>query len=158
VSAREAALAARVRAELSELARIVARVEHLASKASQRQDADYYDGVALNLHGFYVGVERMLRMVAAELDGAVPEGAQWHREILAQCSVELPGVRPAVLGTQTREALDEYRAFRHVVRNVYAFSLRPDRLSGLAERLPPCFALLAADLAAFTEFLAGLHG
>ncbi|MEW6754609.1 MAG: hypothetical protein AB1505_27045 [Candidatus Latescibacterota bacterium] len=156
MSGRGVALAARVRAETAELEALVARVERLREKAARRQDPDYYDGVALNLHGFYVGVERVLQMVVRDLDEAVPEGPDWRRELLAQCSVELTGVRPAVIARATRAALDEYRAFRHVVRNVYAFSLRPDRLASLAAGLRPCYDLLAADLATFTRFLEAL--
>jgi len=107
----ESALAARIRAELSDLQRTVERVEALDKKAVEQDDSDYYDGVALNLHGFYVGVEHVLQMIVRELDGAEPQGAEWHREILSQCAAEVTGVRPPVIGRPTREALDEYRAF-----------------------------------------------
>jgi len=153
VSAADAAIAARIRAELADLQRVVKRVEGLTRKAVERDDADYYDGVALNLHAFYVGVERVLQMIVREIDGAEPQGGEWHREILSQCAAAVTDTRPAVLHMPTRDALDEFRAFRHVVRNVYAFSLRPDRLRGLAAALPSCFALLSADLGEFAEFL-----
>jgi hypothetical protein len=149
-------LAARVRAELAELEVLVARVERLRDKAAALQDPDFYDGVALNLHGFYVGVERILQMVVKELDEASPEGPEWHRELLAQCSVTLTGVRPPVIQRATRTALDEYRAFRHVVRSVYAFSLRPERLASLASDLRPCYTMLMDDLERFVVFLEAL--
>jgi hypothetical protein len=112
--------------------------------------------VALNLHGFYAGVERLLEMVTREIDGAVPQGADWHREILSQCSIGVPGARPAVIDTATRDALDEYRAFRHLARNVYAFALQPTRVQSLASQVRACYDCLAADVARFARFLAQL--
>ncbi len=49
--------------------------------------------------------------------------------------------------------LDEYRAFRHVVRNVYAFNLRPSRLRELISGRRPCFDSAARHLLGFAAFL-----
>jgi hypothetical protein len=38
-------------------------------------------------------------------------------------AVEIELVRPAVISKETRNTLDEYRGFRHIVRNVYSFNL-----------------------------------
>ena len=51
------ALAARLSGYLEELAQGVDRVELLTGKAINTGDDGYWDGVALNLHGFYSGVE-----------------------------------------------------------------------------------------------------
>ncbi|WP_416672242.1 ribonuclease toxin HepT-like protein [Egbenema bharatensis] len=40
----------------------------------------------------------------------------------------IPSVRPAVLSFETRDRLDRYRGFRHVVRNVYTFNLDPEQI------------------------------
>ena len=93
---------------------------------------DYYlDAVALNLHGFYGGLERIFERIAAVVDGARPSGEHWHRTLLRQMAEELPGVRPAVISEATHELLDPYRGFRHVARNVYTFLLDPNRLERL---------------------------
>jgi len=41
---------------------------------------------------------------------------------------EVPGIRPAVISTETGTRLDEYRRFRHVVRNVYTHRFDPAKL------------------------------
>ena len=87
------------------------------------------------------------------MEGSVPDNADWHRDLLLQMSAEMSGVRPAVIGRDTRHCLDEYRAFRHVVRNVYAFTLRPSRLRELVSDLRPCFDSAARDLLGFAAFL-----
>jgi hypothetical protein len=66
------ALAARIRGSMDELVQVIERIDLLSDKAIQTGDDGYWDGVALNLHGFYVGVERILRVPsAAKLTGRV---------------------------------------------------------------------------------------
>jgi hypothetical protein len=57
--AESAALAGRISQWLLDLERLVGRAESLLDKAQGSGDDDYLDGVALNLHGFYAGVERV---------------------------------------------------------------------------------------------------
>ena len=70
-----------------------------------------------------------------------------------QMAAELPAVRPAVIGITTRYCLDEYRAFRHVVRNVYTFNLNPNRIADLALNLQTCYEAVQIDLQNFKQFL-----
>lgn len=57
---------------MDELVQVIERIDLLSDKAIQTGDDGYWDGVALNLHGFYVGVERILRVPsAAKLTGRV---------------------------------------------------------------------------------------
>ena len=65
-------------------------------------------------------------------------------------------MRPAVISLETRYCLDEYRGFRHVVRNVYTFTLRPGRLQELVSELRPCYQAVERDLSDFVNFLQGL--
>ncbi len=147
----ESALAARIRAEMAELGRLVERTERLLAKSAH--DVDYLDGVALGLHGFYAGAERIFESIAREIDGAVPRGRDWHRELLTQMSAELPGSRPAAISRGSKVCLEDYRGFRHVVRNVYSFSLREDRVRELGGGLRACFDALSRDLDALCAFL-----
>jgi hypothetical protein len=92
-------LADRIRLELAELERVVARAERAMRAAIQRpEDQDLYvDSAALNLHDFYSGLERIFRQIAATVDNHVPESPEWHRELLFQMVAEVPELRPAVL-------------------------------------------------------------
>ncbi len=153
MSADRITLAGRIRAEMLDLERIVARATRMLTKARERGDEDYLDGVALNLHGFYAGAEHIFREIARDVDGAVPPGSEWHRELLVQMTAELPSLRPPVISRATRDCLDEYRNFRHIVRNVYTFNLRPSRLAELVDGLRVCYEALAHDIADFAEFL-----
>ena len=68
-------------------------------------------------------------------------------------SLAVPDLRPAVISSETQSALLEYLEFRHVVRNVYTFSLRPDRVVERVECLRPAFGLPRQDLLTIAEFL-----
>jgi hypothetical protein len=83
----------------------------------------------------------------------VPSGSDWHRELLRQITVDVVGLRPAVIGNETSRAVDEYLRFRQVVRNVYAFELDAERLGRLGSALRPTFGLVKGDLEAFATFL-----
>ena len=147
------ALAGRIRAALEEVKTMVNRTVMLAEKARRSGDDDYWDAVALNLHGFYSGVEQIFEDTARTIDGGLPSGAEWHTSLLRQMTVEMGKLRPAVIEVETRQCLDEYRGFRHIVRNVYAFNLRPARLNELVNDTPNCLASLTSDLLAFADFL-----
>jgi hypothetical protein len=54
----------------------------LAEKGHRTGDDDYWDGVALNLHGFYTGVEQIFENIARTIDGGLPSGAEWHTSLV----------------------------------------------------------------------------
>ncbi|RME46581.1 MAG: hypothetical protein D6791_07905 [Chloroflexi bacterium] len=147
------ALAGRIRQAYSDLERVVERAEELLGKARRTGDDGYLDGVALNLHGFYAGVERIFEDIARAMEEGVPTGPDWHRDLLLQMSATIDEIRPPVITQETRYCLDEYRGFRHVVRNVYTFNLRPTRLQELTDELRACYEAVVRDLEAFAEFL-----
>lgn len=148
-----AALGNRTEQKLDDVERVVARAEQLLKQAQVNGDDGYLDGVALNLHGFYAGVESIFEDIARNIDGAIPDGPDWHRALLLQMSGKTQGIRPSVIRYETRVCLDEYRRFRHIVRNVYTFNLRPSRLQELTEELRACFEDIKEDLALFALFL-----
>lgn len=146
-------LANRIRNELGELERVIGRVQEGWKRAQQSSDDFYLDSVALNLHDFYGGLERLFELIATIVDGAKPQGANWHQVLLEQMASEIPPVRPAVISDDVCRALDEYRGFRHIVRNVYTFRFDPMKIGRLVERMPAVFAQVRAELLAFAGFL-----
>jgi len=151
------ALAGRVRESIEELIFAVDRAILLKDKAFSTGDDGYWDGVALNLHGFYTGVERIFEDIARTIEISVPTGPDWHLDLLIQMSSNISEVRPAVITKDTRQCLDAYRGFRHVVRNVYTFNLRPSRLNELVSELKDCYQNVRRDLLKFNSFLEGLN-
>jgi hypothetical protein len=70
----QTALAARIRGYLAELEKVVDRAILLSKKALKSGDDGYWDGVALNLHSFYSGTERIFEDIARTMDGNIPSG------------------------------------------------------------------------------------
>ncbi|MFQ5596128.1 MAG: hypothetical protein ACE5HA_18455 [Anaerolineae bacterium] len=90
------------------------------------QQDHFLNSLALSLHSFYNGLERIFETIARQLDPAFPSGEWWHRDLLERMGQEIPGMRPAVLSADSIEKLDEFLAFRHRVRNIYTFNLEYD--------------------------------
>lgn len=148
------AVAGRIRRELGQIESVVDRAQDIWDDVDLDRPADHrIDAVALNLHGFYAGLERIFKMIADRIDQTVPEGGSWHQELLEQMNAELKGVRPPALSDEARKKLDRYRGFRHVVRNVYAFEFDPEQIDLLMQRLPGTADLVFKDLRTFADTL-----
>jgi hypothetical protein len=153
VSERLLRVVERTRDQVADLDRSVERAREGWRRAQQSSDDYYLDGVALNLHGFYDGLERLFELIATVIDGTQPQGANWHEMLLRQMAAEISGVRPAVISEEMRNALDEYRGFRHVVRHVYTFEFEPAKVQRMVEKAPAVFGQVRAELLAFADFL-----
>lgn len=145
----------RITFEISNLETVILRGKR-AMKAyhSDQEDKDLFlDSVALSLHDFYTGLEVIFTKIATIVDGNLPTGNQWHQDLLIQMSLDLSITRPPVISNQTLEQLDEYRRFRHVLRNVYGFQLDSQKIEPLIERSPTILAQVKGELLAFADLL-----
>ena len=91
--------------------------------ASATPDAIELSALAAMLHSFYTGIENIFKRIALELDGAMPRGESWHRELLDAMTGPTQA-RGAVISLPLRGQLREYLGFRHVFRQAYSFQLR----------------------------------
>jgi len=142
-----------IRRELEALEKVADRVAGAWTDAAASPSGYNVDAAALNLHGFYAGLERVFLTVAERIDGSVPTGSAWHQEFLRQMTIPLPDVRPAVVSERLAQELDRYRGFRHVVRNVYAYVLDRRRVGELVDDLPATSSMLRTELNDFAELL-----
>jgi len=151
-------LVERIRGEVPDL-------DHLLRRASQawtgfhtagNQQEVYLDSVALNLHGFYSGLERLFELIAKHIDQRPPSGEVWHRDLLQQMAQEITDVRPGVISRESMVSLDGLRRFRHLVRNIYTFNLVPEKIKPLMLSLPDLSSRVRAELLAFADFLSDL--
>ncbi len=150
-------LAERIRGEVPELERVLQRAERAWVRArSTPEEYAFLDSVALNLHAFYSGLERLFELTARHVDQALPSGEMWHRDLLERMAQHVEGIRPAVIGQESVRLLDELRRFRHLVRNVYTVNLMPEKMEGLMKALPRLWPRLRAELLAFADFLEAL--
>ena len=144
-------LAAEIRGEFVSLGLL----EEQSAAAPQENDTFSLRARGSILHDFYNGIERVFVRIAEELNGGVPKGDQWHRQLVKDMSLEIPGVRPAVIDEDLARSLGDFLRFRHVFRNVYGFALEEQRMRPLEDRLP---AVLRAFRRQVGEFLAWMVG
>ena len=148
------------------LARRVAREVEAEITALQtltdelRSAGDTTDSIALRargsiLHDFYTGTERMFIRIAEELNGGVPRGEQWHRQLLRDMSLEIPGVRPALISPELEQRLADYLRFRHLFRNVYGFVLEADRMRSLELDFESVLAETVSQIRRFLSWMTG---
>jgi hypothetical protein len=148
-------LAERIRFELNNLEKVILRGERAMTaydNTLENQDL-FLDSIALSLHDFYTGLELIFSKIATVVDTNMPTGREWHRDLLIQMGLDLSVTRPPVLSQKILENLDEYRRFRHVLRNVYAFDLEVTRIKPLMERSPDIFIQLKQELSDFSDLL-----
>ena len=153
-----AAALARLRGEMTDDRAAMARRRSDLEEALRRLSHDPSDPAAIALeawalHGWYTALESLFERVARQLDAEVPEGDRWHRELLAQATVEVPGVRPAVLPRSTRPDLEELLGMRHFLRHAYGADLDGRRLAPQAGRLRDVAPAVEQALDLFDQFL-----
>ncbi len=147
-------LATDIEIELGYLSRLEKGIQR-AQIESQR-DLDraelFYESLALKLHNFYTGCERIFQLIVSELNGTLPSGYDWHKRLLNRMSVAHEGY-PALLTPDTSRLLEGYLAFRHVVRNIYGFELEPQRLQMLATNYPTVWHQVESQIRIFVKWL-----
>ncbi|APB33751.1 hypothetical protein GlitD10_1430 [Gloeomargarita lithophora Alchichica-D10] len=124
-------------------------------KAQQIQDEVYCYACAIHLFNFYVGCERIFKLVAREIDRYIPTGEDSHKQIIEQ--MNRPNkYRPALISEEVKSLLDDYRKFRHLFINIYAFELDEKKLQILINNLPKTHEYLSFQVYKFYDFLVEL--
>ena len=151
-------LIAEIEDEVNQLNKLAIDVEKtrvtLPSEPEERRIHE--ESLALKLHNFYTGCERVFKNIAKDVNGGVPDSFDWHRRLLHTMSLNLENVRPAVISRETETALSEFLSFRHVVRNIYGFSIDSERLGHLLNNFGKAYRMFKQDAVGFVKFLKDL--
>jgi hypothetical protein len=150
-------LSHRIYTELADIEPALTRAQLAWREYLESGNEFFLDSVALNLHGFYSGLEKLFERIARGLDNRLPGGRNWHQALLNQMATEVANVRPKVISKTTLAQLDEYRRFRHVVRSVYSYDLDPDRLCKLIDSSSDTYKQIEEELIAFARWLASVE-
>lgn len=147
-------LFAEIAAALDKAAAEAGRAKRAAARLPRnRADAlghwIHLTAVASGIEHSYSGMEQAFKIIAAEIDGAVPTTEDWHARLCALMFTPVPGRRPAVLPAALRSDLDDLRAFRHRVRNLYGSELIDSVVREKAARAPAIVARVRRAVSAF---------
>lgn len=108
---------------------------------------------ALGAHHLYTALESAVERCVRAFEGTAPSDGNWHRELLRRAELTLPEVRPAVLSSETVQALGTPLRFRHFVRHAYAVELDAAELVDVVEKTLRAWTLAASDLARFRQYV-----
>jgi hypothetical protein len=56
--------------------------------------------LAVELHGWFTGLENNLERIARTLEGSLPSGPSWLQDLLRGLMLDLPEIRPAALSRE----------------------------------------------------------
>lgn len=100
------------------------------------------------LHSFYNGIEKILLIIAKNIDNRIPSDYNWHRSLLEQMAEE-NDQRKAVLTHDMKNELLKYLGFRHFFRHSYSFHLKWERLEELIKSLSIVWKNFKAEITKF---------
>lgn len=150
-------VAARVRAARIDL-RLLAEAAASAAAGLPEKASDplHVAGCGALVHSWYNEVEKTFEVIARRLDGFETRGEDWHSALATQVALDIPGVRPAVIGAESVAPLRELRAFRHLFRHLYVLNLDPARVEFLLRLVASTWTQLEPSLAQFATALEAL--
>lgn len=117
--AKLALLRSELKAQLREIETIYAKVEERRSG----KDKAHLESLAYQLHNLYCAFEDLFKIVAAFFENQIEDKIRYHLELLKRMTINIEGIRPALLSQESYQLLDTLRAFRHFFRHAYTYEL-----------------------------------
>lgn len=105
------------------------------------------------LHDYYNAIEKIATHVCRATGEGMPEGDNWHYQLIFNMSLELNGLRPRLYSEETLKLLNELRGFRHVFRNVYGVNLDSNKEMALLKKLSKISKMLRRDITSFLNIM-----
>jgi len=133
------------------LERLIKEMAALIARLSDPPDSLETRAAGSIVHDFYTGIEQFFEKTALLLDGDVPQGPDWHRELLGQMARPVQGTREAVISPKLHETLKEYLRFRHLFRHMYGFEQKWERFQHLTVSLSKLRNELSAAMKKLTS-------
>ncbi|MDN3513845.1 MAG: hypothetical protein NG747_05530 [Candidatus Brocadia sp.] len=124
-----------IEVELENLQRLIIEMSDLIGRLSEKPNFFETRAAGSILHDFYCGVEKIFERIALSVDHKMPEGEDWHRQLLKQMTTPNEGIRKEVVKEDLFIELKEYLSFRHLFRHIYGFNLKWEQFSQLCYHL-----------------------
>ena len=147
------ALKTRLDDELSEIERPIDTLNRLLAQADAIPEIALIPAAAGYIEDFYSGCERLSERVAVTLDSGLPEGRNWHEQLLPQMAESGGQGRPPLWERSLLLDLEAYRRFRHRARHLYNVNLHGQRVLELAQQAPDVFAKVQEAVKKLGEWL-----
>ncbi len=119
-----ALLKAQVMNQLETIENLFEKVEERKSPASSAE----WESLAYRLHNLYCAFENLFELVAGFFENQIDARGKYHLELLKRMTIEIEGIRPALLKPKTVRLLSNLRAFRHFFLWAYSAELDERKL------------------------------
>lgn len=148
------ALQTRLDDELRALSQTIETLNALIEQVDTLPEIAWVPATAGYIEDFYSGCERLAERIAVALDGGLPQGRNWHEQLLAQLAAPGGHQRPPLWDGALMAELETYRRFRHRVRHLYSINLDGERVLALAQQVPTLYEKVQRAVAVFGAWLA----
>jgi hypothetical protein len=139
--------------DIDQIDRLFASYAVLFESIQQTQpDLIEATAVASVLHSFYNGLESIFLLIAKRIDGHIPTGEKWHRQLLLQMTQTVTQ-RQHVITMELAHDLESYLGFRHFYRHSYSFFLDWGQLEKLVAPVHRVWSQAKIELNAFIDHL-----
>lgn len=101
---------------------------------------------------FYTCTETLFLRISRFFENSLQQ-EKWHSDLLHKMTLEIPGIRKAVLSERTYMILLEFMKFRHFKRYYFESDYDWDKLEFLEKKYSEVKELLQKDLNDFEAFL-----
>lgn len=142
-------------AELDQISNLMKEYEDFINKYSGHMDVYLLRVKASFMADFYMGVEKIFKLIVEELNGGTPRGEEWHKRLLHTMALEVKGIRIAVISNELYMDLLKFLGFRHVVRQAYGFQLDIKKLEELEKIFQMTWKRFSREIKKFCNFLSG---
>ena len=140
---------AQIRSEIQQISDLFSEFAPLLAKpATAEPDAVEKTALASIIHSFYTGIEGIFLVIAKRVDEQIPTGERWHRDLLDQIS-KPNSLRAFVITADTKEALQNYLAFRHFFRQAYVYVLRWEEMRDLVVQMESTWITVKKEIETF---------
>jgi hypothetical protein len=111
-------VAADLDAALKQASLAQSRAGRLAGRLDDDRSA-HEIAIGKHLHDAYTAAEKAIERLVELVDGDIPRGRSFHRDLIRRAAMPVPGGRPAVISDEMAAGLEELLGFRHVFRHAY---------------------------------------
>ena len=108
--------------------------------------------VAGLVENYYTCLETIFLRISQFFENNLPP-EKWHTRLLEKMTLDIPGVRPAVITDTTCQLLLELLRFRHFKRYYFQLNYDWDRLEYVLKKLFEAHVLVIRDLEEFRQVL-----
>ena len=102
------------------------------------------EACAYEMNRWYTTFERTLERICSAFENHFDRRGNYHEKLLHRLTLDIPGIRPALIPQESVDELTQLRRFRHLIRHAYDLTLRQERLRELVSSAQKLSAVIPA--------------